>query len=103
MISKFHLPDDPGLASQLVANESRHQELSFEVGVLGKFFGTGKNAPVYIVALITTLLVTAGIVYTFWGKESQGFSVKEYWTFVSPIVTTMIGFLFGRSTNGAAR
>ncbi len=61
-------------------------------GYLGRFFGTGENAPRNIIGLIILVLVASGVgMFLF----NSGNAVA-YWELMAPIVTLGIGYLVGR-------
>jgi hypothetical protein len=94
-MNKIEIPTDPQLATILVNHQQ--QERLIQAGTLGRFFGSNENVRVYIVGLIALLILIVGLVYTVipdsW--RSQGFPISNMWGVISPILTTIIGYLIG--------
>ncbi len=70
----------------------RIKEMHLQSGALGQFFGAPGNASVNIGGLVVVLVVVAGIIMTL--KASDG--GQEAWKVITPIVTMVLGFLFGK-------
>ncbi|HEY1186927.1 MAG TPA: hypothetical protein VGE74_04685 [Gemmata sp.] len=87
----------PGAAHDQYTIEQKKMDL--EAGVLGKFFGSGDNAAVNIagfavaVALLAALIVTAILSW----KDAAA-SSSEIWKIVTPIITMVLGFVFGKKS-----
>ena len=100
-IDYANLPKDKKLASQALEIEKSDKDLDRKLGFLGKFFGHGNNVVLYIVALITIILVLIGSIYTLIVLvkpiNDTKMSPIEFWTVLSPFITTGIGFLAGKS------
>jgi hypothetical protein len=101
MANKFELPTDTGLAKKVIDSESKHTQLKIKAGWLGSFFGDGKNVGLYIVGLISLILLLTATIYTFIpdGYKSQTFSAEKLWNIVLPVITTLIGYIFGFNNN----
>lgn len=69
------------------------KEMDLEAGLLGKLFGSEKNAPLNIAGLIALLLILTGVGTIFYKSE---FPAADYWEQVAPILTGILGYLFGR-------
>ena len=67
--------------------------MDLEAGQLWKFFGGKAYAPANISGLLAVLLVLAGLVLTFWKGGSESI---EYWKLIAPIVTLVLGYIFGK-------
>ncbi|MBI3821504.1 MAG: hypothetical protein HY289_02365 [Planctomycetes bacterium] len=67
--------------------------MDLESGWLGRVFGSPKNAAVNIGGLVAILVVIAGVIMTFF---PGGATATETWKIVTPIVTMVLGFLFGK-------
>jgi len=99
-MDKIQLPRDPQLAKQIVDNQWRHRELELQSGVLGKFFGSGRNVAVHIAGLIAILLLLSGFAYTFLSFDKSALAVAEYWNKILPTITTLVGFILGAAARG---
>jgi hypothetical protein len=97
MANKFELPTDNGLAKKVIDSESKHTQLKIKAGWLGTFFGVGKNVGLYIVGLISLILLLTATAYTFIPDDykSKSFSAEKLWNIVLPVITTLIGYIFG--------
>ena len=71
------------------------RKLDLESGLLGRFFGNAKNAPVSISGLTLLLLLVAGIVQTYVPGSMQA---MEYWRLVVPVMTLILGYLIGHKS-----
>jgi hypothetical protein len=69
------------------------QKQRLNAGMLGAFFGTGPNLPLYIAAFTIILLFVGGMVVTVWETKMPA---AEYWKFAASIISASIGFIFGR-------
>jgi hypothetical protein len=81
---------DPDSAHAFSLEQKR---LALSAGVLGSFFGTGPNVPLYIAAFTITLLMLGGLSVLFLKTEMPP---AEYWKIATPIITGALGFVFGR-------
>jgi hypothetical protein len=76
----------------------RSKEMDLEAGWLGKFFGSGKNAPLNIAGFVVVVLVIVGCVNLF---VQSNLPSGDYWKIIGPLITLVLGFLFGKgSGNG---
>ncbi len=83
-------PRSEGLTEKLEG-----QKLTLDAGMLGKFFGSSQNAPTNVAGLIAVLLVFTCIAAWIWPHESM--ATSEVWTTFVPVVTLILGFLFGKT------
>jgi hypothetical protein len=75
--------------------ELRSKEMDLEWGVLGRFFGSHTKAPTNIAGVVALLLVTSGVGLVVW----QGWQASaEYWKVMTPVLTLVLGFLFGKNS-----
>lgn len=72
------------------------REMDLESGLLGKLFGTSENVPTYIGGLVVFAVVLAGLIATFY---PGGTVAIETWKIITPIITMVLGFLFGRRSS----
>jgi hypothetical protein len=69
--------------------------MSLEAGWLGKIFGSAMNAPTNIAGLILCLFFASIIVVLFLETRMEAI---EYLKLVLPVITLVLGYLFGKST-----
>ncbi|THF81647.1 hypothetical protein [Cohnella fermenti] len=98
---------DPKVASKIIAANAESEKRKAELGVLGRFFGSGENVRLYIVGMIALLILLTALAYTMIPDRyrSAEFGLKELWTLVVlPVESTIIGYLIGSrsasSSNG---
>ena len=72
------------------------KKLDLEAGVLGKFFGGSKSAPSNIAGLTVLLLLGVSIYGT--AFRIDGVVVADLWKITTPIITLILGYLFGKNT-----
>jgi hypothetical protein len=97
--NKFELPEDTSLARKVIDSETKMNELKMKAGWLGAFFGSTNNAGLYIVGLVCLILILTATIYTFCPNTStNALSAEKLWTIILPVITTLIGFIFGSST-----
>ena len=70
-------------------------KMHLEAGLIGKLFGTEKNAPINIVGVVAVLLLISGI-YTL--VYPTKISTLDFWNIIIPAVTMILGFIFGKNT-----
>ncbi|WP_155630046.1 hypothetical protein [Burkholderia cepacia] len=75
----------------------RSKEMDLAAGWLGKCFGTGTNAPLNIAGFVISLLVIAGLVVLF---VPSAIPAADFWKISVPLITLVMGFIFGKGTNG---
>ena len=74
-------------------NESlRSKEMDLDHGWLGRCFGSSKNAPQNIAGLLIVLLAGSGVLVLFFETKIP---VGEYWTIIVPLLTLIMGYIFG--------
>ena len=69
------------------------RELELSAGVLGRIFGSAANAPMNIAGLVALLLLGPGIALLF---VKGLMTAKEFWETTIPILTLILGYLFGK-------
>jgi hypothetical protein len=70
------------------------KQMDLDAGILGKLFGTSKNAPIYIAGCVVLLLVLAGIAVVVFDTKVQPL---EFWKMITPVITLALGFMFGKA------
>lgn len=97
MTNKFELPEDSSVAKKVIDSESRKAHAKIKAGWLGAFFGDSKNVALYIVGLISLILLLTATIYTFIPQNYRpsDLSTPKLWSIVLPVITTLIGYLFG--------
>ena len=73
----------------------QEREMTLEAGILGRFFGSASRAPTSIAGIIALLLTLACIVLLF---VPTNIPASELWKLVLPVITAVLGYLFGKST-----
>jgi hypothetical protein len=93
--AKFN-PEEPDKETYLklkemdIESEMRLKKL--ESGWFGLLFGSSKNASVNVAGLIVIFAVIAGILSFF----QEAAVTTEIWKYITPIITAVLGFLFGK-------
>jgi uncharacterized membrane protein HdeD (DUF308 family) len=100
-MNKIELPTDLKLAKQYIDTSAKHREIELNAGLLGKLFGSNENVRLYIIGFITIFILLISIVYTFIPESwrSTNFTIGSMWGIISPILTTIIGYLIGSNKN----
>lgn len=70
------------------------KEMDLQVGWLGKIFGSEENAPNNICGIIALILVIASCIVCIWPTRIEP---SDYLSHIVPVVTTILGYLFGKS------
>ena len=73
----------------------QEREMTLEAGILGRFFGSASRALTSIAGIIALLLTVACIVSLF---VPTNLPASELWKLVLPVITAVLGYLFGKST-----
>jgi len=98
-MNKLQLPSDPTIAKKLIDADLKTKEHQIKAGLLGKLFGSSIHVSIYIVGIVVFLATIAGVVYTFIPDNTKAVDTAEFWKVLTPIITTLIGFILGKSTN----
>ncbi len=69
------------------------REMDLASGWLGRFYGSQANAPTNIAGTIAISVVIGALIMTCY---PGGTSAVETWKILSPIITMVLGFIFGR-------
>ena len=104
MANKLEI-QDPKVASKIIAANAENEKRKAELGVLGKFFGSGENVRLYIVGTIALGILLIALAYTLIPDRfrSADFGLKEMWTLVVlPVESTIIGYLIGSRSAGTS-
>jgi hypothetical protein len=72
-------------------------KMSLESGILGKLFGSVANAPTNIAGFVVCLLVILCVVVLFVPSKMP---TDEFLKLILPVITLVLGYLFGKKTNG---
>jgi hypothetical protein len=75
----------------------RSKEMDLEAGWLGRFFGSGTTAPLNIAGLLVLLLGGSGVAVLFF---QSAIPAGEYWKIIVPLLTLVMGYVFGKSSKG---
>ncbi len=102
MANGFNLPEDPQLANKIIDSKHEISKKKVEHGFLGLVWGSSSSIPNNIAALTILILVFFGIIYSVQTvntkQEALGFSIKDCWSIIIPIITLAFGYLFGEKT-----
>src|SRR4051812_3846938 len=79
---------------QVMAPDLQSKAMDLDSGWLGRCFGSTQNAPGNIAGLVVVLLLVLGIYVT--AVETKAMQAPEYWKTVLPVITLVLGYLFGR-------
>jgi hypothetical protein len=91
------LPSESASASKArIKSEEEIKKRVIEAGLLGRLFGTNRNVSLYISAFIAIIMLIAGICYSFLIPNNSNLTVKDFWTIISPFITTALGFIIGK-------
>ena len=74
----------------------QERQMTLEAGVLGRFFGSSARAPTSIAGIIALLLTLACILSLF---VTTNIPSAELWKLILPVITAILGYLFGKSTS----
>jgi len=97
MANSIQLPENPALAERVLENTLKEKTLVLQHGLIGKVFGSGPDASVRVAATVLIILAGAGVTYTFLAPDNAVFAVAEFWKILSPIISSLAGFIFGKS------
>lgn len=73
----------------------RSKQMDLDAGWLGRCFGSGKNAPMNIAGTLVLILAASGIAVLF---LQSAIPATEYWKIIVPLLTLVIGYVFGKSS-----
>ena len=71
------------------------RRMNLDSGSLGRFFGSATNAPTNIAGLIALLLTVSCIAMLFFPSTIPAL---EFLKLVLPVITGVLGYLFGKSS-----
>ena len=82
------------IARRYAIEQSR---MSLDAGWLGKIFGSSTNAPTniagFFVGLLTLTIIFLGFVFV-----PSSISAMDFLNYLAPLITLVLGYLFGKST-----
>ena len=85
------------LEAKRIEVESDRKKTEIQNGILGYFFGFGDSVANNIAGGLIFGLILIGTIYTFWGQSGYNFlSIKDFWSIITPLITTAVGYLFGK-------
>jgi hypothetical protein len=74
-----------------------HTRMSLEAGWLGGIFGSKERAPTNIAGFFVAILTLTIIVFGFVFVPSH-ISAMDFLNYLVPLITLVLGYLFGKST-----
>lgn len=74
----------------------QNKRMDLDAGILGRLFGTGSAAPSNIAGIAVLLLLGAGVATVFMDTK---WPASEYWKIAGPIITLILGYLFGKNSS----
>lgn len=86
--------DDPKVIQQIAKYDYEKQKIN--PGKLGQLFGSPDYAPTNIIGLLLIFLIVIGSIYSCIPDNLKSFSTYQFWTLILPVITTIIGYLFGK-------
>lgn len=96
MLNNILPPESEGTSKARIKSEEEIKKRIIDAGFLGKFFGTNKNVSLYIAAFIAITMLAAGVCYSFIATSTYSLTPKDFWTIISPFITTALGFIIGK-------
>jgi len=70
------------------------KKMHLDAGWFGKIFGNAENAPTNICGIVALLLIITGTIIIFFESKVDAL---DYWkTIIVPILSVMLGYLFGK-------
>lgn len=91
-----NLPADPNLAGKIVDAQAAHEKTKLDRGLVGWIFGTKDH----VANNVAGLVVLIGVIFIFYkmAMATEFDSIKDQVVWVGGLVTTALGYLFGRSS-----
>ena len=80
-----------GAFTQVTPEMLEHTRI--DVGLLGRFFGSATTAPTNIAGVVVVALITAVIAS---GVAGGSGNALEFAKLVTPVITLVLGYLFGK-------
>ena len=96
MLNNILPPESESTSKARIKSAEEIKKRIIDAGLLGKFFGTNKNVSLYIAAFIAIIMLISGICYSFIATNTYSLSSKDFWTIISPFITTSLGFIIGK-------
>jgi len=93
--------DDIQARKESESFELASKRLDLESGWVGKIWGNDNNAPMNIAGTLAMVSLLLGLVFTATNFGCSDVKDKYYiWSVLSPIITTALGFIIGKKSNG---
>ncbi len=77
-----------------------------DLGLVGRLFGGHDITALNISGILLLLLVIIGVIFTFklicLPKDSQSISIVDLWGIITPLITLILGYIFGNKNNNAS-
>lgn len=82
------------LQSKIDKTTLKAKKMDLQVGFFGKFFGSEENAPNNICGSVAIIFAITSCVICVWPTRIEP---SEYLSHIIPVVTTILGYLFGKN------
>jgi hypothetical protein len=94
----FELPSEPELQVKVLEFDAQHRSKKLDQGWIGWLFGSSseKNGNIAGMSLIVLLLTFVCIIFFY--PSNTDLTKKDAVTIVAGIITTILGFIFGRAS-----
>lgn len=93
-LSELQLSDD---ILEFLLESKKIMEKEKKRSIMEKLLGSySKNIPIYIAFIIIVLLIIVGIIDLFFSPEYKCFTTLELWNILGPIITGILGYIFGK-------
>lgn len=95
----YELPSDPKIAAKVIEATSLETSKKMDRGLMGALFGSSSEKAGNLAGFVLIIFcaIFAGILFSM--PDTQSISKKDAVTLVAGIISTILGFLFGRSSS----
>ncbi|MBY3228558.1 MULTISPECIES: hypothetical protein [Rhizobium] len=99
MSGNINLPKDKELAAHVINGAQAKEQLGMKMGIIGKVFGSGDEKAGNIAGLVLVASLVA-VLYLLWLSAAYPQAkVSEAIAGFFGIITTTVGYIFGRKTS----
>ncbi len=82
-------------ANQKDINDKKNGKMALLLG------SNSKNIPLYIACVICFLLIGVGVIFQFISGENRDSTIMEFWQLIFPIITSILGYIFGKGVDNS--